>query len=652
MGAVYLCHNALSERLQAAVKVLKSHELGEARERFVREMEALASLTHDGIVRVLGSGEDKSAGQIWMAMEYLHGETLEAVLTRGALPREEALRVFQLIVEALAHAHERGVRHRDVKPANIMVLPDKRVKVLDFGIADQAGRTRLTNDRTVPGTLPYIPPEIFEGLRPNPVLADVYASGLLLYEMLTGLRVFPEDPELSAGQRMARIMAAKLTSGPIDPKDKVEPATRQLIVWATRPRPEDRLPDMLLLVAGVKAIRGGATHELPPLAHPEREPVVPPSADAPPAPVVRAAADTAWVDLDAPAPPADDPPSEPAASVPASKAPMLGLIAAGAALSLGLALVGVWALAPGPAEVDPLPVDSEPEVELPPVGKPGYALEAFRYKMVRIEPREFWMGAQDRDPDRFSEEVRHPVKLTRPFLLGATEVTQEMFRHLTLANPVDGGTFDKNQYECKKWGLGDELPVHCVTFSEVLQAMNSLSQLEGLKPAYTWHDGQPVWDRTANGYRLPTEAEWELAALAGQDGRFAGATGDADVCAVANIGNRSTKDKYSNWFTWLPFECEDGLRELAPPGKLRPNAYGLYDMSGNIGEWVWDWHAPYGDPTALSFDPIGPETGEVRIARGGAWFDGPQKGRATYRRKSEPTERFPGVGLRLARNAD
>ena len=124
MGAVYRVHSALTARLQAALKVLKTTSEPEARARFVREAESLSGLSHPGIVRVMSFGEDPVRGLPYMAMELVHGETLKTRLQRGPLTPADAVTAFAPLASALEYAHASGIFHRDIKPANVVLCRD------------------------------------------------------------------------------------------------------------------------------------------------------------------------------------------------------------------------------------------------------------------------------------------------------------------------------------------------------------------------------------------------------------------------------------------------------------------------------------------------------------------------------------------------
>ncbi len=193
MGAVYRVHSVLSGELKAALKTLKPHEVGQGRERFAVELQALARLTHPSIVRVLGGGEDSQRNLLYLVMELLEGETLGDRIKRGPLPADDAAALFRAVGEGLAFAHSKGIFHRDVKPANIMLVPDAGPRLIDFGIAKEKGGQQLTQAGTVAGTMAYIAPEVFQSDDPDAAAADVYSLGLTLHEALTGSSVYGNE---------------------------------------------------------------------------------------------------------------------------------------------------------------------------------------------------------------------------------------------------------------------------------------------------------------------------------------------------------------------------------------------------------------------------------------------------------------------------
>lgn len=192
MAVVYQARDQVLHRT-VAVKVLREQFAGDSEfvERFRREALAAASLSHPNIVNVYDVGREGSIH--FIVMEYVPGETLKNIIRREApLSPLRVARIGRQVCEALAHAHEHGVIHRDIKPHNILITPDGRAKVTDFGIAHAGTAATLTDNGTVMGSVQYFSPEQATG-RPSCPQSDLYAVGVVLYEMLTGRVPFVGD---------------------------------------------------------------------------------------------------------------------------------------------------------------------------------------------------------------------------------------------------------------------------------------------------------------------------------------------------------------------------------------------------------------------------------------------------------------------------
>ena len=229
--------------------------------------------------------------------------------------------------------------------------------------------------------------------------------------------------------------------------------------------------------------------------------------------------------------------------------------------------------------------------------------------LVRIEAGEFMMGSRDSDKHfELNEKPRHRVRITRPFYLGKYVVTQAEYKAVTGRNP----SFFKGQ---------PKNPVESVSWFDAVRFCNQLSEREGLKPFYKmkpfykfwiWGETVQVADWNGTGYRLPTEAEWEYACRAGTTTRFC--FGDDDH----GLGE----------FAWFDNNAGDGTHEV---GQKRPNAFGLYDMHGNVWEWCWDWYsADYYKESPVD-DPRGPSQAKHRVIRGGGWNSSRHKVRSAIR---------------------
>ena len=188
MGVVYKAEDTTLERT-VALKFLAQHLLDdeEAKERFLREARAAAALSHPNICTVYEIGE--ADGKTFIAMEFLEGESLEEHITKGPLSLKDALDFARQTADGLQAAHSKGVLHRDVKPANILISPEGRATVMDFGLARLTEASRLTKLDTAMGTVAYMSPEQGQGMEVDN-RTDIWALGCVLYQMVSGQRPF------------------------------------------------------------------------------------------------------------------------------------------------------------------------------------------------------------------------------------------------------------------------------------------------------------------------------------------------------------------------------------------------------------------------------------------------------------------------------
>jgi formylglycine-generating enzyme required for sulfatase activity len=251
----------------------------------------------------------------------------------------------------------------------------------------------------------------------------------------------------------------------------------------------------------------------------------------------------------------------------------------------------------------------------------------------------FTMGSPEGEPGRYSDEVQHLVTFTRDFVILSTEVTQEMYLQVMGYNP--------SHYQA----CGGDCPVEMVHWHEAAAFCNALSEAVGVAPCYACTGTSPdfscgldpVWTSpyVCPGFRLPTEAEWEYAARAGTDGSTYNGTFDADhrTCEQPN----DVLDSIA-WF------CGNSSDLTHRVMTRDPNPWGLYDVLGNVWEWVHDWQADYqGDET----DPWGPPDGAYRICRGGSYDFDARRARSASRSYDVDTEiRVDRLGLRPVRSID
>ncbi|KAB1149401.1 protein kinase [Streptomyces luteolifulvus] len=303
MASVYLAYDSVLDR-QVAIKTLLT-ELGREqafRERFRREAQAVAKLTHTNIVSVFDTGEDTPADGSgagdgmpvpYIVMEYIEGRPLGSVLDEdvrqyGAMPADKALKITADVLAALEVSHEMGLVHRDIKPGNVMMTKRGVVKVMDFGIARamQSGVTSMTQTGMVVGTPQYLSPEQALG-RGVDARSDLYSVGIMLFQLVTGRLPFDADSPLA-------IAYAHVQEEPVAPSAvnrSLPPAVDALVARALKKNPNERFPgaeamrDECLRVAG--SFQAAAPNIVPGAATPSGagvgSAVFPPVDQAPPA---------------------------------------------------------------------------------------------------------------------------------------------------------------------------------------------------------------------------------------------------------------------------------------------------------------------------------------------------------------------------------
>lgn len=192
MANVYLAHDTILDRM-VAVKILRGDLADDEKfvRRFQREAIAASSLSHPNIVEMYDVGEDN--GKYFIVMEYVDGRTLKSLIKkRGALTLPEVVDIMLQLTSAIAHAHESYIIHRDIKPQNVMILEDGRVKITDFGIAMALNSNEITQTNSVMGSVYYMPPEQANG-NGSTTKSDIYSLGILMYELVTGKVPFKGD---------------------------------------------------------------------------------------------------------------------------------------------------------------------------------------------------------------------------------------------------------------------------------------------------------------------------------------------------------------------------------------------------------------------------------------------------------------------------
>jgi serine/threonine-protein kinase len=600
MGVVYQAVERASGRA-VALKLLHAKQLTDrARRRFQREGEITASLKHPGILKIHSCGE--VAGVPYLAYE----------LVPGARPLDEAAADLDLrarvelvrdAARALGHAHAAGVVHRDVKPENLLVGADGRLRVADFGLAAAAGLERLTQTGAALGTPYYMSPEHFTGERERVgPAADVWSLGVCFYELLCGRRPFD-------GPTFFELRRAIERGTPPPPESESDHGAGQdvprelatVCLAALRPAPSERYADGEALAEALDGWLEGRA-----VSAPRREvrlgPVV--SVAVSGLALLALAASAVWAFGGA----GPEPAGEAAAT---EREVTLQDLPGGAAAAPTAGARPTAAHEPDPGAQAPrwfrrLEAHARPPLPLPQAVDWGPRRGEYLHRstgaiLVWVAPGAFTMGSDPADPAAEEDErPAHRVRIERGFFLGKTEVTEGAFARFAKER---GRTRPPSQFPVAQPA---QHPATQVTWNEAV--------------AYcSWA-----------GLRLPTEAEWEWAAR-GPDVRAHPWGDEAPAAWHCNRGG-----------------LEDGHEVTAPVGQFPDGAApcGALDMAGNVWEWVQDRHGAY--PAAEQIDPTGPKTGLDRVHRGGGWNSSAGSCRATQRARAAPDYTNVAVGFRVA----
>jgi len=601
MGDAVLARQLSLDR-QVAIKILKPlPEVMEAEQtlRFEREALMMANLAHPNVVRVYDRGIVD--GRPYLVMEYVEGGDLRQRMTsEQPMPLEETRSVLRDVSTALEFLHGEGILHRDLKPENILIDDLGVAKVTDFGIAVQLAETgQVTRTGQIMGTLDYIAPEQRYN-HPIDERADQYSLGVLAYEMLTGHKpvgVFPaaskRNPRVSV--LVDRVLSRALQQDPDERYETLGQFATELdaAIESTRQVKLKWIPALstivlLGLVIGGSVLVAGRDETDSPLAGPGAAAVVGAGTGG----TVEPAELLAAVPFDA----------ERARSVQALWAARLGRrVTEENSLQMTLCLVppGSFQMGSSPEAITSLVAESKQRQE------PDYAQRRLQ-----------------------SEMPRHAAQLTRPFDISATEVTVGQFREFIESsgyrtdierNGRGYGRLDSKwdrdpRFNWANLGsvvLDENWPVVNISYFDALTFCRWLSGRENQR------------------YRLPSEAEWEFSCRAGS-------------AAVWLCGEDETK--LTEYAIYGP-----GTMSMTVVGTMRPNAFGLFDTSGNVWEWCLDWYAVDYYARSPAVNPPGPRSGELRVVRGGSFTNLPSLQRCATRRGQLPDRGRQSIGFRVVR---
>ena len=284
---------------------------------------------------------------------------------------------------------------------------------------------------------------------------------------------------------------------------------------------------------------------------------------------------------------------------------------------------------PSADKSNPVPNRAKPTSEQP---DKTYTSRATGMEFVLISRGTFIMGSAESEAEHEKDEQQHQVTISRDFYMGKYEVTQGEYKRVMGINP-------------SHFSGSDRLPVETVSWYDAVWFCNQLSELDGRIAAYritnVVKDGDSIKSAKvsfvsgADGYRLPTESEWEYACRPGTKTPFS---------FGANI--TTAQVNFNGEYPYAGAAKGEYRQKTLPVEFGTPNSLGLFNMHGNVNEWSWDWKADY--PTGSVADPIGPENGSLRVFRGGSWVNFARHCRSARRNSNSPEDRSFSVGFRVA----
>jgi formylglycine-generating enzyme required for sulfatase activity/serine/threonine protein kinase len=611
MGQVFKARHRLMDRV-VALKVIREERLADpdAVRRFHREIRAAAQLAHPNIVIAHDAAE---VGKVHLlVMEFIEGTDLAKLIAeRGPLPVAEACDYVRQAALGLQHAHERGLVHRDIKPSNLLLT--KRagdsgsklglVKILDMGLArldrspgQAASAGALTQEGAVMGTPDYLAPEQALDSHAVDIRADIYSLGCTLYYLLTGQALF------AGGTLVQKLMWHQQSEPPAvtELRPDVPAGLAALLKKMLAKRPEDRyqtpaevaaaltpfarIDDPTLATVSVRRTAPLPSDPFSPTPAPQRTMAGPAGSD------TRALSMSQWL-----------------AAKGGSRRWLLlggiGLLAFGAVVVLALGTGAYFLFRP----------KKDTKAKAP--EEPPSITNSIGMKLVRIPAGSFRMGSTVAEDDHVADEGPiHQVTITKPFYMGVYEVRQRDYEKVMGKNP---SRFDAGS------GGGPDYPVENVSWEDAVEFCRLLSDRDEEKKA-------------GRVYRLPTEAEWEYACRAGTKTPFH--YGESLSSRQANFDGHSPYGGAAKG----PY-----VEKTTPVGSYEPNAFGLYDMHGNVSEWCQDYFSSTFYTDSPEEDPVCKKSTNGRVHRGGSWISLGRYCRAAFRSWHTPGTHSSYVGIRV-----
>lgn len=597
MGIVYKGFDPMIQRHVAIKTIIMPDDPDQTDEnliRFKREAQAAGNLNNPNIVAIYEYVEE--AGLAYIVMEYIDGLTLsDRMKQNDPLPLEQATQITKSILKALAHAHASGVVHRDIKPGNIMLTSNGTVKVADFGIA-RIESSELTMVGSIIGTPGYMSPEQLKGAN-NDARSDLFSAGIIFYEILTGQKAF-------AGTTLTSVIYKVINHELPSPSQLCN--TLPEILDAVVTKAVNKVADERFQTANefISAIDSALSHS----GSGERtEPQV-----------------TEYLREMIP---------EAASKSKPPKHKKRGYVYSAGVGALIIAVLGLFFLG------ENLQEETTAEAQY----EPGMIFKdcATCPSLVVIPAGHFSQGTPTvTDASLFNEAPERVVNIDYSFAVSRYEVTRQQYEEfISEAGYLTGG---------------------CAVYSGQWQHSTNMSwqnpgyEQDGNHPAVciSWEDAVAYTDwlsqKTAQTYRLLSASEWEYIArdAARNNTNTTHASDTQNVCDEGNVADLEAVKKYPGWKV---SNCTDNFVHSAPVGTFKANGFGVFDLKGNVFEWVEDcWNYNYVDaPTDGSAWTSG--DCQRRVLRGGSWFSQENFSRPTFRNSFKKHHRSSSFGFRVAR---
>ncbi|BBM85809.1 bifunctional serine/threonine-protein kinase/formylglycine-generating enzyme family protein [Candidatus Uabimicrobium amorphum] len=617
MGIVYLGSHEFLKR-KAAIKIINdtSSKNENQVQRFLQEASIVAQWKHDNIALVYDMGKNQK-GDYYFAMEYLSGETLEELIAQRALSIKRSIDIICDVLRALDYVHNYDpvIIHRDIKPANIMVDEQGCVKLMDFGLAKIEDVGSFTSDSVTLGSPYYMSLEQALSSKTVDARTDIYSTGVVFYEMLTGNVPFKGDSLTSTLLLIARGEYPK----PSELNPQIPPELEKICLKAMSLDVETRYQTTAEMLEDLQ------NFSMPTTRNNSIDTTTGKMASPPPKEEndVKNAETVVDRSVSIDEESVIDMPLPSLSQTQVKRCPQVieNVRKESQKINLPPMEQSVWDVCWKKTYFN---FTEEVWVRLPFLKQMEYA-QKYQYWYAKkhglgltmqenehatpfvfklIPPGKFWMGSPKREYRHCDDEILHKVLISDYFWISETPVTQEQWKSIMIYNP--------SQFKNEK------APVEKVS----------------------WNDCKKFFQVLGNKFKLPTEAQWEYACRGGTTAPF-------------NLGFdiKSSKVNFNGHYPYRDSEPQEYREQTISVKTLKnQNSWGCYDFHGSVWEWCNSWYGAY--PQKEIINPEGPSSGTKRVLRGGCWDSVAESCRSAKRISSHPHAASSIDGFRIVLNRE